>query len=86
MNEPSSGMCLHCELAPQQHYLRLCTQCAARKSIRRLYRRNYRWNADWDAHLQRLVERARVKLPLFPSHDELAKERCHEKIDKVRSA
>jgi hypothetical protein len=77
--------CLHCESAPQQHYLRLCQRCARVKGIRLLYRKTSRWTPAWDEHLQRLAARARAKLPLFS--EESAKENRHEEeIEKVRSA
>jgi hypothetical protein len=84
MNPTSSKPCLHCELAPQEHYLRLCRKCADKKGIRRLYKKTCRWTPAWDEHLQRLVGRARAKLPLFPQEPD--KENSHEEIEKVRSA
>jgi hypothetical protein len=84
MNPTSFVPCLHCERRPQEHYLRLCMNCAAREGIRRLYRKSSRWTPAWDQHLQRLVERAKANLPLFD--DELAKENRHEEIEEVRSA
>jgi hypothetical protein len=85
MNEAPFAPCLHCEAAPQEHYLRLCLRCARVKGIRLLYKKTSRWTPAWDEHLQRLVERARARLPLFP--EEPAKEnRNEEQIEKVRSA
>ncbi len=65
----ATPLCLHCERAPQsqdprRHKLRLCDRCGASASLRRVYRRPIRWTAAWDAHLQRLVERAKLGLPL----------------------
>jgi hypothetical protein len=62
-------LCLHCESAPQSQEprlrgLRLCERCGARHSLRRLYRRPRGWTPAWDAHLQRLVERAKLGLPV----------------------
>ena len=34
-------------------------------AIRRLYRRRSDWTPAWEAHLLRLTERARRRLPLF---------------------
>lgn len=85
MNATSSVPCLHCEAAPQEHYLRLCLKCARVNGIRLLYKKTSRWTPAWDEHLQRLVERARARLPLFS--DEPAKENRHEKeTAKARSA
>lgn len=84
MNPTKATPCLHCEAAPQEHYLRLCLQCAGKYGIPRLYKKTTRWTPAWDAHLQKLSERARAGLPLFS--DEPAKEKCDEKIEKVRSA
>ena len=84
MNPPPLALCLHCELAPQEHYLRLCQKCASVKGIRLLYKKTSRWTPERDEHLQRLVERAKAKLPLFS--EENAKENRHEEIEKFRRA
>jgi hypothetical protein len=60
------AVCLHCEKAPPASPSRLCGQCDSNESIRELYQKGPGWNAEWDAHLQRLAERARRRLPLFP--------------------
>jgi hypothetical protein len=62
-------VCLHCERAPQSQaprvkYLRLCDGCGAVAGLRRVYRRPPGWTPAWDAHMQRLVERARLGLPV----------------------
>jgi hypothetical protein len=84
MNPTPFVPCLHCERAPQEHYLRLCQKCAGKQGIRRLYKKTKTWTPGWDAHLQCLVARANANLPLFD--DELAKENRHEKIEEARSA
>lgn len=67
---PSSPpLCLHCENAPQSLRLqargvRLCERCGAQRCLRHLYRRPFGWTPAWDAHLQRLVERAKLGLPV----------------------
>jgi hypothetical protein len=40
--------------------------CYAVKGIRVLYLRRRGWTPEWEAHLRRLTERARNRLPLFP--------------------
>jgi hypothetical protein len=65
-------LCLHCERAPysadpQVRALRLCERCGAQRGLRRIYRRRRGWTPAWDAHLQRLVERARLGLPVADS-------------------
>jgi hypothetical protein len=58
--------CLHCEARPQETLYRLCKKCASRRTIRWLYQYSKHWTPEWDRHLQKLVERAKLKLPLFP--------------------
>jgi hypothetical protein len=67
MNTATRSLCLHCEAAvqsqePRLRALRLCDRCGAVRGLRRLYRRPLRWTAAWDAHIQRLVERAKLGL------------------------
>jgi hypothetical protein len=45
--------------------LGLCSQCHARDTIRPLYFRRHGWTLLWEAHLRRLTQRARQRLPLF---------------------
>ncbi len=61
-----SSVCLHCEAAPRENYLRLCNRCAARKRIRRLYEKTRSWTPERDARIQALADRAKLGLPLFP--------------------
>jgi hypothetical protein len=44
--------------------LRLCDRCGAFRGLRRVYRLPHGWTPAWDAHLQRLVERAKLGLPV----------------------
>jgi hypothetical protein len=65
----NAQLCLHCERVPQStlprlRCLRLCDRCGAYRALRRLYRRPRGWTPAWDAHIQRLVERAKLRLPL----------------------
>jgi hypothetical protein len=68
--------CLHCERRPAAGRFGLCAACEARCCIRVLYARRRRsWTPEWEAHLRRLTERAKRKLPLFenePSGGEAA--------------
>jgi hypothetical protein len=57
--------CLHCERRSRGSGLGLCRRCFAKKSIRILYVRRRGWTPRWEAHLRRLTERARQRLPLF---------------------
>jgi hypothetical protein len=57
--------CLHCEKRPRAGGLSLCARCHARTAIRILYTRRGNWTPQWDAHLCRLAERAKRRLPLF---------------------
>jgi hypothetical protein len=57
--------CLHCERRPKAHYLGLCAPCAASRGVRLLYQKRRGWTPAWEAHLRRLTERARLRLPLF---------------------
>jgi hypothetical protein len=57
--------CLHCERGPCSNRLGLCAACNAVKGIRLLYIRRRGWTPQWEAHLRRLTERARRRLPLF---------------------
>jgi len=63
-------LCLHCEQAPQENYLRLCQRCARQLGIRRLYRKKAGWTPERDARVQELVERAKRQIPLFGSEAE----------------
>lgn len=61
------ALCLHCEKRDRvNNDLRLCVTCAQQPCIVRLYRKTIDWCPAWDANIQRLVERAKKKLPLFP--------------------
>ncbi len=71
-----SSVCLHCELRPAASRLGLCSGCHAIKGIRVLYLRRRGWTPAWEAHLRCLAERARLRLPLFPSQ-EASKENPH---------
>jgi hypothetical protein len=57
--------CLHCERRARMSGLGLCSRCYARRPIRQLYIRRRGWTPEWEAHLCRLTERARRRLPLF---------------------
>jgi hypothetical protein len=57
------NLCLHCEQAPRQNYLRLCNQCAAQRGIRRLYEKTANWTPQRDARIQALVEKAKRREP-----------------------
>ena len=87
LHEPST----HCpvpalRVGACEHYLRLCNQCGAVRGVRILYKKSRRWTPAWDVHIQRLVRRAKAKLPLFPTNAEKLLEKCHEEASKVRSA
>ena len=58
--------CLHCERRPAASARGLCAACNAVRGIRVLYLRRRGWTPRWEAHLRRLAERARKRLPLFP--------------------
>jgi hypothetical protein len=58
-------LCLHCEQRPPANGLGLCPVCAAVKGVRVLYKRRRGWSPQWEAHLLRLTDRARRRLPLF---------------------
>lgn len=58
-------LCLHCERRPPINPFGLCADCYAVKGVRRLYVRRRGWTPQWEAHLRRLTERARLRLPLF---------------------
>ena len=57
--------CLHCERRPRGSGLGLCKHCSRKQTIRILYVRRRGWTPQWEAHLCRLTERARQRLPLF---------------------
>jgi hypothetical protein len=57
--------CLHCEKRPAATGLGLCPRCHAVNGIRVLYLKRRGWTPEWEAHLRRLTERARQRLPLF---------------------
>jgi hypothetical protein len=71
MNPSNSiPLCLHCENAPQASAkYRLCERCAGCKGLRNIYRKRRNWTPEWDAHLQKLADRARQRLPLFARND-----------------
>jgi hypothetical protein len=58
-------LCLHCDSRPPVNGLGLCFACNAVKGVRVLYLRRRGWTPEWEAHLRRLTERARQRLPLF---------------------
>ena len=58
-------VCLHCEEAAQETYLRLCHRCAGVDGLRLLYKKTARWTAQRDARIQAYVERAKRQMPLF---------------------
>ncbi len=60
-------LCLHCERAPRENYLRLCNGCAATRGLRRIYRKTAGWTPERDGRIQALVEKAKRQLPLFES-------------------
>ena len=84
MNPPPLALCLHCELAPQEHYLRLCQKCASVKGIRLLYKKTSRWTPEPGRTPATSGGTRQAKLPLFP--EENAKENRHEEIEKFRSS
>jgi hypothetical protein len=67
MNEvPVSRTCLYCERTPAATPYGLCPECNQIKAIRRVYRVGRGKTPEWEAHLLRLTERAKHRLPLFP--------------------
>jgi len=64
-----TGPCLHCEHRPASNGLGLCAICNGVESIRQLYLRRRGWTPQWEAHLIRLTERARKRLPLFDEEE-----------------
>jgi hypothetical protein len=58
-------LCLHCERRRSAAGAVLCRRCHACKAIRILYTRRRNWTPRWEAHLRRLTERAKQRLPLF---------------------
>lgn len=65
MNEVEATFCLHCERRPPVSALGLCAECRSVRGIRQLYVRRRGWTPAWEAHLRRLTERAKRRLPLF---------------------
>jgi len=65
----ATEVCLHCERQPAVNRLGLCADCHAARWVRALYLRRRNWTPEWEAHLRRLTERARLRLPLFPLSD-----------------
>jgi hypothetical protein len=59
-------LCIHCEQRPAETLLDLCPVCHANNNIHVLYVRRRGWTPQWEAHLRRLAERAKQRLPLFP--------------------
>ena len=84
MNPTKATPCLHCEAgatgALPASVSAMCRQVWDSPALQE----NHPLDTGLDAHLQKLSERARAGLPLFS--DEPAKEKCDEKIEKVRSA
>ena len=63
----AASLCQHCERAPVgANALGLCDKCDGVRGIRRLYRPRDHCPPWWEAHLRRLADRARRRLPLFP--------------------
>jgi hypothetical protein len=60
-----AAVCEHCERAAATSRLGLCERCDAVPCIRILYTRRGNRPPWWDAHLRRLAERAKQRLPLF---------------------
>lgn len=61
------SLCQHCERQPAgTNALGLCEACYRVRGIRRLYVPRDDCPPWWEAHLRRLAERARRRLPLFP--------------------
>lgn len=71
-------LCRHCEKKPKATYLGLCETCSSTKGIPLLYRKKPGWTQEEEDNIQRLVERAKLKLPLFPT----AEERINEEIKR----
>jgi hypothetical protein len=66
-------ICLHCERRPPVDLLGLCADCCAKPCVLALYAvRRRGWTPEWEAHLLRLTERAKEKLPLFEDKPGLA--------------
>ena len=61
----SEEACLHCEQEAAVNGLGLCGRCDAISGVRSLYVRRRGWTPAWEAHLRKLTERARRRLPLF---------------------
>ena len=59
-------LCIHCEQRPAETLLDLCIPCHAHRNIRPLYARRPNWTPQWEAHLRRLAQRAKQRLPLVP--------------------
>jgi hypothetical protein len=66
MNAFDLPLCLHCEKEPQSNVYRLCARCAACDGLRNIYKKRKNWTPEWEDHLQKLAERAKNRLPLFP--------------------
>jgi hypothetical protein len=62
---PAVPLCLHCERRRSADGSGLCRRCYARQAVRILYVRRRGWTPHWEAHLRRLTERAKKRLPLF---------------------
>jgi hypothetical protein len=78
-------LCLHCELAPRENYLRLCGRCAAVRGIRRLYKRKASWTPEREARIQAFVEKAKRQEPLF-EEPILPKDNAHEEAPIVSAS
>lgn len=63
--------CRYCEKRPQapESPLGLCGPCQARPGVRCLYIERKGKPDGWEEHLERLTNRARLRLPLLPRND-----------------
>jgi hypothetical protein len=58
-------VCEHCERMQFVDEIGLCPACNKMEGIRTLYEHGRGWTPEWDAHLHRLAQRAKARLPLF---------------------
>ena len=72
--------CLQCETMPRSDEVyRLCARCRSVKGLRRIYKRRRNWTPEWDAHLQSLVEKAKLRIPLFSRTNHESDQRSHQR-------